>query len=886
MHHPPRRFFAAFAVLLVCAAAPVSFADTNTKTRFDLHAESLDQALRDLALQADCNISYDPTLVAGVMAPAVKGEFLPSDALSRILKSTRLKSIKVDGHTLQILAADASQSKQIVAPALPVAGGEASGEAGGTVAAESRTAQDAAARKKDLEEIVVTGTHLRGEHSASPMIEIGQEEIERSGYTSIADVVRSLPQNFGGGTNPSTIVNNSQINNAYGDNPTGASEPNLRGLGPGSTLTLIDGHRMASGLPGGGADISSIPLDAVERVEVLTDSASSIYGSDAVAGVVNVILKQHYDGAKTSLSYGLAPEGGGTQKRISQIFGTTWNTGHAMIGYEHAQQGEVDSRDRSFTSSAGVPNTLLPYTQSNALTVSAKQTLWNSISLFVDGLYVNRDAKTFSYSPGNYPALVTPAGVRRFELATGVDIAFASDWKSAVFVNDAEDRTREAYFLVAPPTTPYYAESLLGISRGIEANANGKLVELPTGPMSLAVGLGYRKESFSEGAGLTSSTLSSLSTGARDIRYTFGELSLPLVARSNRAGLNYLDIVMSGRTERYSDVGGSTSPKVGVVYGPSKSLKLRSTWGRAFRAPNLYDMHGTQSIAIFELTDPSSPTGTSQALVPQGGNPGLKPEKATAWTLGADYSPEWLDKLRLSVTAFDIRYKNRITQIGNLYAALSDPVYAGFVTPSPSAAYAQALVNQYPADQVNNYTSGAFSPQNITAVVDDRMVNVARQTARGIDLTSNYSFDPGIGIMDLFLNGAYMDLTQQDSPTSPTRTLSGLAFYAPKFHFQGGATWKVSDLAYTVTTNYVSHEINGQVTPAQYVASWTTLDSSVRYAPRLKGMLSGLNLNLAVINIANRNPPYVQSAFAGLNYDPTNTSALGRYVTLQVSKEW
>lgn len=885
MHHPPRRFFAAFAVLLVCAAAPVSFADTNTKTRFDLHAESLDQALRDLALQADCNISYDPTLVAGVMAPAVKGEFLPSDALSRILKSTRLKSIKVDDHTLQILAADASQSKQIVAPALPVAGGEASGEAGGTVAAESRTAQDAAARKKDLEEIVVTGTHLRGEHSASPMIEIGQEEIERSGYTSIADVVRSLPQNFGGGINPSTIVNNSQINNAYGDNPTGTSEPNLRGLGPGSTLTLIDGHRMASGLQGGGADISSIPLDAVERVEVLTDSASSIYGSDAVAGVVNVILKQHYDGAKTSLSYGLAPEGGGTQKRISQIFGTTWNTGHAMIGYEHAQQGEVDSRDRSFTSSAGTPNTLLPYTQSNAWTISAKQKIAESVSAFVDGLYVTRDGKTFSYYPGVYPAYVQPANVHRFEVSAGVDISLKNDWNISAFFNDAEDRTREDAFLVSPVVTPYFAQKLVGTSRGAEINANGRLWMLPTGPLRLAVGIGYREEGFSQADGLTSSALVSVSEGNRDIGYAFGELSLPLVAHSNRPGLNYLDLVVSGRTERYSDVGGSTAPKVGIVYSPSKLLKLRSTWGRAFRAPNLYDMDAVPSISIFNSTDLSSPPGNSQALVLQGGNPNLKPEKATAWTLGADFSPEQLDKLRLSVTAFEIRYKNRITQISNPYAALSGPVYAAFVTTPLAAGYAQALVNQYPANEIYSYVD-TFSPQNVTAVVDDRMINVARQTARGIDLTGTYSLDVGVGTAAVFFNGAYMDLTQQDTPTSPTRTLSGLAFYTPKFHVQGGATWKVSDLAYTVTTNYVSHEMNGQVTPNQYVGSWTTIDSSVRYVPKSNGLWSGTTINLAVINIANRNPPYVQSAFPGLNYDPTNTSALGRFVTLQVSKEW
>src|SRR5258707_6743647 len=117
---------------------------------------------------------------------------------------------------------------------------------------------------------------------------------------------------------------------------------------------------MAAGLPGGGADISSIPINAIERIEVVTDSASAIYGSDAVAGVVNVILKRNYQGAETSLSYGWAPAGGGTQKLASQLFGTRWDGGDVLIAYEHAQQQEIDARQRDFTSTVLEPDSLLP----------------------------------------------------------------------------------------------------------------------------------------------------------------------------------------------------------------------------------------------------------------------------------------------------------------------------------------------------------------------------------------------------------------------------------------------------------------------------------------------------------------------------------------------
>lgn len=294
--------FASVASLYASSSMAASSAGPEIKSRFDLPAEPLDKALRDLAVQANCNISYEPSIVAGLAAPAVKGEFTVDDALSLLLKGTNLRVVNVNADTIQIL------------------GGPASAQ-------------------NDLSEIVVTGSHLRGVSPASPVMEIGREEIERSGFSSITDLMLSLPQNFGGGINPGTAVGNTLVNNRYANNPAGASVPDLRGLGPGSTLTLIDGHRMAAGLPGGGADISSIPLDAIDHIEVVTDSASAIYGSDAVAGVINVILKRDYQGAKTDLSYGLASQGGGTERRASQLFGTNWSGGNGMIAYEVSAAG-------------------------------------------------------------------------------------------------------------------------------------------------------------------------------------------------------------------------------------------------------------------------------------------------------------------------------------------------------------------------------------------------------------------------------------------------------------------------------------------------------------------------------------------------------------------
>jgi iron complex outermembrane recepter protein len=842
---------------------------SEIKSHFKLPSEDLDKALRDFAVQANCNISYEPSMVAGLHAPKIEGDFTAERVLSLLLKGTTLRVVNVNANTFQIIERSAGAD-----PA--------------TLAAPASSAPEAS--QKELEEIVVTGTHIRGVSMASPEIEIGRDEIDRSGYTSIADLMLSLPQDFGGGYTAASAVGNSQVNNRYADNPTGASVPNLRGLGPGSTLTLVDGHRMAAGLPGGGADISSIPIDAIERIEVLTDSASAVYGSDAVAGVVNVIFKKNYDGAESSLSYGLAPDGGGTEKRASQLYGTRWNSGDVLIAYEYRQQDAVDARDRSFTSTALEPNSLLPETRSNSVTLSATQDLSAAASVFFDGLYVARDADNFTSSPYFPGPAETPATLRKYAAAAGLNFNLARDWKATLFFNAAEDSTEdESTYLTTPSPTPGYVEHLSGSTRNVEANANGGIATLPSGIVRLALGAGYRSEQFSDALGATSASLSSTAEGDRSVRYGFGELSTPLVQHSERPGLNALDLVISARTERYSDFGGKTVPKVGLVYVPTNSIKLRSTWGKAFRAPNLYDLDGIQQLVILDLPSPAASGGSSTVLARSGGNPNLQPETATAWSVGADYTAPELSGLRVSTTFFDIKYTNRIAPIANVFTALTDPLNSFFVTPSPAPGLAQSVYDSYPPSQVFNETGAPFDPNKIGAIVDARPLNVASQTARGADLNVNYDIGIGTNRVLFFLNATYLDLTQQDTPQSPQQTLSGLAFYPPKFRTRGGASWKWNAWALTGIVNYLPRETNNQVTPSQDVGSWTTVDASLRFAPELPGILSRMHFSLAVLNAFNRDPPYVLLPLTvqqGFNYDSSNTSPMGRFVSLQISKEW
>ena len=179
-------------------------------------------------------------------------------------------------------------------------------------------AQAAGSNASDANRVVITGSHIRrtDTETPSPVLTLTARDISRSGYSSVADVLASISANNMGSLGQATPA-------AFGAGGSGIS---LRGLTVGATLVLIDGQRMAAyPLPDDGqrdfVDINSIPIDAVERIEVLKDGASAIYGSDAMAGVVNVILKKSHTGTTLHAEVGAAQRGGGSSLHLSGIRG-------------------------------------------------------------------------------------------------------------------------------------------------------------------------------------------------------------------------------------------------------------------------------------------------------------------------------------------------------------------------------------------------------------------------------------------------------------------------------------------------------------------------------------------------------------------------------------
>jgi outer membrane receptor protein involved in Fe transport len=186
--------------------------------------------------------------------------------------------------------------------------------------------------------IVVTGSNVRrvDTETANPVITIDRAAIERSGKLTLGDLVQDLPVVTGPYTNP-------RVNNGGG---TGASTVSLRGLGSQRTLILVNGHRYLYG------DVNAIPSAAVERIEVLTDGASSVYGSDAVAGVVNFILRSSYQGAEFSADYGISDRDDGERKGYHFVFGQTTDNGSVLAGVDYNKFDSVLASNREFSKNA------------------------------------------------------------------------------------------------------------------------------------------------------------------------------------------------------------------------------------------------------------------------------------------------------------------------------------------------------------------------------------------------------------------------------------------------------------------------------------------------------------------------------------------------------
>src|SRR5579883_26701 len=442
--------------------------------RFSLPSEPLPRALLDFYHQSGVQPGFSPTpRMQMTTSKPVSGLMASSVALARMLEGS--------GYTFRF---DTDNSVDVFPRE---ESSEAPAEASRTTAAASSLTSRASmteAYEGQLEQVEVTGSLIHGvQDVVAPLVFLKQPQLAQVGYATVQDALYSLPI---------VSLNGPREDLGIDDNSQYGAGLDLRGLGVGATLVLVNGYRQPlSGLNGDFVDVSTIPWSAVDHIEVLPDGASALYGSDAIAGVVNLIMRDDFDGAETHLRYGTAI-GGRREVLASQLIGTRWSSGHAMLAYQYSDTTPLDAAARPYAANADKtpygggnydtyysnpanilnPQTLLPAygipagqngqgltsaalspginlenqfahyqifpdVIAHELYATAAQSLSERWQLFFDGRFADRDALRSYYAdqgllvvPSSNPFYVNPFGSVPYTL---VAYNFSSDYGPAVF---------------------------------------------------------------------------------------------------------------------------------------------------------------------------------------------------------------------------------------------------------------------------------------------------------------------------------------------------------------------------------------------------------------------------------------------------------------------
>lgn len=335
---------------LLAAAAPAAAAEHQ----IDIPAGPLDRALVQLATQTGQQLLYAPDVYQGRRAHGVQGRLSAEAALARLLADPAVSVTRAGPKVLVLRRSapttgvhPASEVQGEARPFVPEAAVKVSPP---PLAAALSSPAPAAPPAHLLSEVVVTGSHIRGGETASPLVVLDREQIERTGRATVAEALQALPQTFGGESTEGTITTRAD---RVGSNSSYATSVNLRGLGADSTLVLVNGRRLAgSGNKGDFTDLSSIPMVAVDRVEVLLDGASATYGADAVGGVVNVILRRDFEGVEVRVRGGFATAGEPREASAGLVAGRSWSSGSALLAYEAYHRENLPAAARPFAASA------------------------------------------------------------------------------------------------------------------------------------------------------------------------------------------------------------------------------------------------------------------------------------------------------------------------------------------------------------------------------------------------------------------------------------------------------------------------------------------------------------------------------------------------------
>ncbi len=433
--------------------------------QFDIPAEALSQALTDFSQASSRQIIFSEDVLKGRKVGGLHGRFTAAQALDTLLAGTDLRAETNPAGVLMVRSKNAQ-------------------------AAQNDTAAE-------VETVVVTGSRIKDAPPTSRVIEITQQQVREAGQNNLGEVVRSIPENFSGGQNPG-IAAGTGISNPSNGNVTGGSAINLRGLGPDATLTLLDGRRLSYDGYSQAVDISAIPLAAVDRIEIVADGASAIYGSDAVAGVANVILKSDYDGVTTSARLGQATNGGDFQQEDSVVGGKSWSTGGFIAAYDFDHDDAIYANQRRYTNYLPEPYTLSPAQQNQALLFNAHQDIGALVTFSLDALYDKRRSNVAKTSDSQIAT--GSENSTNYSVSPTLTFKLPGTWTATVNGLYGRDLSRSITSVYSLSKSPKFQEGYCECNSIVstEVDAEGPLFQLPGGDARLALGGGYHQSSFDE----------------------------------------------------------------------------------------------------------------------------------------------------------------------------------------------------------------------------------------------------------------------------------------------------------------------------------------------------------------------------------------------------
>ncbi|TAN05516.1 MAG: TonB-dependent receptor [Rhodanobacteraceae bacterium] len=328
-----RKLAICVALGLACALPAYGLAQQPATREINIPAGSLVAALDALAHQTGAQFVYSTSQLSGLTTKGVHGSLDARAALDKLLAGTGYRAERDASGAMVIVRQPVPATKPAPPPAsrTPATGTTTTG-----------------APTKTMQEIVVTGSRIPRTvvEGPAPVVRISAQDIKERGFINVPDLMASLNQNLG-----------ALQNNQYTDGFTpGAQAVDLRGLGPGHTLVLVNGRRIADypqAYNGSSnfTDISNIPVALIDRVEILSGSASAVYGSDAIAGVTNFILKKKADGTTIDFRAGGAEHGGYASQQLDITTGFSKGKLDTIFGLELLNRNPLWAYQRSYTDS-------------------------------------------------------------------------------------------------------------------------------------------------------------------------------------------------------------------------------------------------------------------------------------------------------------------------------------------------------------------------------------------------------------------------------------------------------------------------------------------------------------------------------------------------------